>query len=90
METRNDKRRLVAFRSTHPGELLKAWLGDLGISQKDFAAAMGVPASRLNELIRGKRPMTEGLAKRIAGALGARMPITGCVLRQITSGTSVC
>lgn len=69
METRNETR-LVANASTHPGEILRDWLDDLGVKQKDFAASIGLPASRLNEFIRGKRAVTEDLAARLEKALG--------------------
>lgn len=69
METRNENS-AVAFMSTHPGTILRAWLEDVGIKQKDFAITIGLPASRLNELIKGKRPMTEDIAYKLEGALG--------------------
>lgn len=69
METRNE-RNITTYKSVHPGELVKAWLDDVGMTQKDFAASIGIPASRLNELIKGKHPMTEELAEKIASGLG--------------------
>lgn len=69
METRNENT-AVAFISTHPGEILRDWLEDVGIKQKDFAVTIGLPTSRLNELIKGRRPMTEEIAQRLASALG--------------------
>lgn len=68
METRNENN-LVAFISTHPGEVLRDWLEDVGIKQKDFAVAIGLPTSRLSELVKGRRPMTEDIARRLASAL---------------------
>lgn len=69
METRSEKS-FVSFVSTHPGAVLKDWLEETGVKQKDFAATIGIPATRLNELIKGKRAMTEDLAKRVSEALG--------------------
>ena len=67
METRDDMQ-IVSYRSTHPGEVLEEWLDDIGIKQKDFANKIGIPASRLNEIIKGKRPVTEELAKKFEAA----------------------
>ncbi len=69
METRNENT-VIAFVSTHPGEILRAWLEDVDIKQKDFAITIGMPASRLNELIKGKRSMTEDIAQKLERALG--------------------
>ena len=44
---------------THPGVILsQEFLVPLGISQVAFAAHLGVPVQRINELIRGKRGLT--------------------------------
>ena len=44
---------------THPGVILsQEFLVPLGISQVAFAAHLGVPVQRINELIRGKRGVT--------------------------------
>lgn len=72
METRSE-RTYVAFVSTHPGTVLKDWLEEIGVKQKEFAAMIGVPATRLNELIKGKRAMTEDMAKRLSEALGSEV-----------------
>jgi len=69
MKTRNENIP-VAFKSTHPGEIVRDWIEDVGIKQKDLAARMGLPASRLNELIRGKRDVTEEIAYKLAETLG--------------------
>lgn len=69
METKNENT-AVAFISTHPGDILRDWLEDVGIKQKDFAVTIGLPASRLNELIKGRRPMTEEIAQRLEPVLG--------------------
>lgn len=56
---------------THPGEMLKAeFLDPLGITQVDFAKAIGVSFQRLNEMVRGKRGMTPDTALRLERALG--------------------
>lgn len=69
METRNENAS-VAFVSTHPGEVVRDWIKDVGIKQRDLAARMGIPATRLNELIKGKRSVTDEIAKKLAETLG--------------------
>ena len=41
---------------THPGEiLLEEFLVRMNVSQVAFASHIGVPAQRVNEIVRGKR-----------------------------------
>jgi addiction module HigA family antidote len=55
---------------THPGVVLsQEFLVPLGISQVAFAAHLGVPVQRINELIRGKRGVTPETAWLLAAAL---------------------
>lgn len=68
MATRSDE--LVPAFALHPGEVLGAELRERGIRQKDFAASIGWSATHLNEVIRGKRNMTEELAMRLEESLG--------------------
>jgi addiction module HigA family antidote len=49
----------------HPGELLGEELEARGLSQKEFAGAVGLRASHLNELIKGKRNISAVLALKI-------------------------
>lgn len=54
----------------HPGIILaQEFLAPLGLSQVAFAAHLGVPVQRINELIRGKRGITPETAWLLAGAL---------------------
>jgi antitoxin HigA-1 len=56
---------------THPGEVLgEEFLQPLGLSQVAFAAHIGVPVQRVNEIIRGKRGVTPETAWLFAQALG--------------------
>jgi addiction module HigA family antidote len=56
---------------THPGEiLLEEFLEPMGITQVDFAAHIGVPIQRVNEIVRGKRGVSSQTAWLFAGALG--------------------
>lgn len=58
METRE----YIPFKATHPGCILKDELGYRGISQKEFAQDIGMPATMLNEIIKGKRAVTAEIA----------------------------
>ncbi len=49
--------------ATHPGEiLLKEFLEPLGLSQKALAEHIGVPARRINEIVKGKRGISPDTA----------------------------
>jgi addiction module HigA family antidote len=55
---------------THPGAILsQEFLLPLGISQVAFAAHLGVPTQRINELVRGKRGVTPETAWLLSQAL---------------------
>lgn len=55
---------------THPGEiLLEEFLKPLGVTQVDFAAHIGVPVQRVNEIVRGKRGITPDTAWLFSQAL---------------------
>lgn len=54
----------------HPGEMLRDELEARGISQRKFAAVIGVSYSVLNEVINGKRPITTDTALKIEAATG--------------------
>ena len=56
---------------THPGEiLLEEFLTPLGVTQVAFAAHLGVPVQRVNELVKGKRGVTPETAWLLSQALG--------------------
>lgn len=46
----------------HPGEYLGETLGELNLSQAEFARAIGVSAMRISHVIKGTRPVTAKLA----------------------------
>ena len=51
----------------HPGEiLLEEYLIPLGISQNKLGRDLGVPAQRINEIVRGLRAITVDTALRLA------------------------
>ena len=57
----------------HPGEIL---LGDfmepLGLTQYALAKALGVPALRISQIVRGKRAISADTALRLSRYLGTR------------------
>lgn len=54
---------LIPFEATHPGTLIKDELEVRDdITQKDLAVLLGVQPSFLNEIIKGKRPVTADIA----------------------------
>ena len=68
MATRSN--RIVPARAIHPGEILREELQERGIKQKDFAQAIGIQATHLNEFIKGKRNLNEDLAMKLESQLG--------------------
>lgn len=54
---------IIPFEATHPGILIKDELEARNdINQKELAKKMGVKASFINEIIKGKRPVTADIA----------------------------
>jgi addiction module HigA family antidote len=54
-------------KNIHPGEILqKDFLKPLSLSQNALAQAIGVPANRINEIIRGRRGITADTDLRLA------------------------
>ena len=58
------------YTPTHPGEVIKEEIEYRGISQKKLSQQMGVSYSMLNEILNGKRPVTEAIALYFEAALG--------------------
>jgi len=52
----------------HPGEFLAETLHELGISQAQFARAVGVSPMRVSHVVNGSRPVTAELALRFGRA----------------------
>lgn len=65
----NDKR-ITGFRAVHPGETLAEELRERAIKQKEFAKAIGIQPSHLNEIIKGKRSFTTAVAMAVEQELG--------------------
>lgn len=55
----------------HPGEvLLEEYLKPLNLKQAELAVRLGVPASRINDVVKQRRGLTADLAIRLARVLG--------------------
>ena len=56
---------------THPGEILKEeFLIPFGVSARQLALAIDIPANRLTEIIRGNRGVTADTALRLSRIFG--------------------
>ena len=56
--------------STHPGEIIKDELIARNLSQREFAKALGISYSVLNEILNGHRPITAKTALLFEASLG--------------------
>lgn len=54
----------------HPGEILAEDLDELEISQSQLAQALGVPRSRINQIVLGRRSIEADTALRLARFFG--------------------
>lgn len=54
----------------HPGEILAEDLDELQISQAQLARALGVPRSRINQIVLGRRSVEADTALRLARFFG--------------------
>lgn len=61
---------IAAHPPIHPGEDLADELGEVGVTQAELARALGVPRSRISEIIRGNRPITADTALRLSRYFG--------------------
>jgi antitoxin HigA-1 len=62
-------KKLSGSAAIHPGEFLAEILAELGVSQAQFARAIGVSAMRISHVLGGSRPVTAELALLFAKAL---------------------
>jgi addiction module HigA family antidote len=59
------------MRPVHPGEVLREeYLVPLGMSVNALALALGVPATRIHEIVRERRGVTADTAERLARYFG--------------------
>ncbi|MDE1931479.1 MAG: HigA family addiction module antidote protein [Alphaproteobacteria bacterium] len=55
---------------THPGEILRDELAELGLSANAFAAKIKVPTNRVTEIVAGRRSVTAETALRLGRFFG--------------------
>ena len=59
------------MRPVHPGEVLREeYLAPLGLSVNALATALGVPATRIHEIVKERRSVTADTAQRLARYFG--------------------
>jgi addiction module HigA family antidote len=59
------------MRPVHPGEILREdFLVPLGLSVNALAMALGVPATRIHEIVKERRSVTADTAERLARYFG--------------------
>ena len=60
------------MRPVHPGEVLREdYLVPLGLSVNALAIALGVPATRIHEIVKERRAVTADTAARLARHFGS-------------------
>jgi addiction module HigA family antidote len=59
------------MRAVHPGEVLREdYLAPLGLSVNALSIALGVPATRIHEIVKERRAVTADTAARLAKYFG--------------------
>ena len=59
------------MRPVHPGEVLREdYLAPLGLSVNALAVSLGVPATRVHEIVKERRAVTADTAARLARHFG--------------------
>ena len=80
----------------HPGEILREeYMAPLGLSANAFAIALGIPATRIHEILHEKRGVSTDTAMRLARYFGTDMEMwinlqaqyEACLLKR---GRSAC
>ena len=65
------ERPVINLRPVHPGEVLREdYLLPLGMSVNALAVALGVPATRMHEIVKERRAVTADTAARLARYFG--------------------
>ncbi len=99
------KRPVNRMRPVHPGEVLREdFLAPLGLSVNALALALGVPATRMHEIVKERRAVTADTAARLARHFGGdaaswlvmqanydlkTLPTLDAIERQVTVRTPV-
>ena len=63
----NEYKDIVAF---HPGYYIADIIEDMGISQAEFTARIGITAKALSQLINGQANISNDLAKKLSVMMG--------------------
>ena len=63
---------LTPAKAIHPGTVLKKELDQRGIKQKELAGELGIAATQLNDILRGKRNISAELAVLLEAALDSK------------------
>ena len=64
-------RSINRMRPVHPGEVLREdYLRPLGLSVNALSVALGVPATRIHEIVKERRAVTADTAARLAKHFG--------------------
>jgi len=67
----NMARLINRMRPVHPGEVLREdYLAPLGLSVNALSVALGVPATRIHEIVKERRAVTADTAARLAKYFG--------------------
>ena len=67
----NMARRINRMRPIHPGEVLREdYLAPLGLSVNALSIALGVPATRIHEIVKERRAISADTAARLAKYFG--------------------
>jgi len=65
------KRPVNRMRPVHPGEILREeYLEPLGMSVNALSISLGVPATRIHEIVKERRSITADSAERLARYFG--------------------
>lgn len=56
----------ITTYNPHPGEHIRDEMDALGMSPADLARALGIPRTRVSEILRGRRGITADTALRLA------------------------
>lgn len=64
-----NKKDIIPFKATHPGEMIKDEIKERGMTQKKLAELTGIKTSVLSETINGKRPVSLNVALALEKAL---------------------
>jgi antitoxin HigA-1 len=60
----------IHYTPIHPGEVLKDELDEIGLTQSALAKHIGVLPKTINEICRGKRGISAGMAMKLSKAFG--------------------